>query len=98
LSQENIVWHQSLVDREQREAANGHKAAVIWFTGLSASGKSTTAHIVEHELFSHGFQAYTLDGDNVRHGLSADLGFSPEDRAEHLRRIAELTKLMYGAE
>jgi len=98
LSQEKIVWHQSLVDREQREAANGHKAAVIWFTGLSASGKSTTAHIVEHELFSQGFQANTLDGDNVRHGLSADLGFSPEDRAEHLRRIAEITKLMYRAE
>jgi len=97
VSQENIVWHQSLVDRELREAANGHKAAVVWLTGLSASGKSTTAHAVEHALFEQGCQAYTLDGDNVRHGLSADLGFSPEDRAEHLRRIAELTKLMYGA-
>jgi len=70
---------------------------VVWFTGLSASGKSTTAHVVEHELFARGFQAYTLDGDNVRHGLSADLGFSPADRAEHLRRIGELAKLMYGA-
>ena len=97
MTQENLVWHQSLVGREQREAANGHKAAVVWFTGLSASGKSTTAHVVEHELFARGHQAYTLDGDNVRHGLSADLGFSPPDRAEHLRRIAELTKLMYGA-
>jgi adenylylsulfate kinase len=86
-----------LIEREQREAANGHKAAVVWFTGLSASGKSTTAHAVEHELFTHGCQAYTLDGDNVRHGLSADLGFSPADRAEHLRRIGELAKLMYGA-
>ena len=97
MSPKNIVWHQSLVDREQREAANGHKAAVVWLTGLSASGKSTTAHAVEHALFEQGCQVYTLDGDNVRHGLSADLGFSPEDRAEHLRRIAELTKLMYGA-
>ncbi len=97
MTPENLVWHQSLVDREQRETANGHKAAVVWFTGLSASGKSTTAHVVEHELFTRGHQAYTLDGDNVRHGLSADLGFSPEDRVEHLRRIAELTKLMYGA-
>jgi adenylyl-sulfate kinase len=97
LAQENLVWHRPLIEREQREAANGHKAAVVWFTGLSASGKSTTAHAVEQELFERGFQTYTLDGDNVRHGLSADLGFSPEDRAEHLRRIGELTKLMYGA-
>lgn len=97
MTQENLIWHRSLIEREQREAANGHKAAVVWFTGLSASGKSTTAHAVEHELFAQGCQAYTLDGDNVRHGLSADLGFSPADRAEHLRRIGELAKLMYGA-
>jgi adenylyl-sulfate kinase len=97
LTQENVVWHHPLIEREQREGANGHKAAVVWFTGLSASGKSTTAHAVERELFAQGYQAYTLDGDNVRHGLSADLGFSPADRAEHLRRIGELTKLMYGA-
>lgn len=97
MTPENIVWHRSLIEREQREAANGHRAAVVWFTGLSASGKSTTAHVVEHELFARGFQAYTLDGDNVRHGLSADLGFSPADRAEHLRRIGELAKLMHGA-
>ena len=97
MTQENLVWHRSLIEREQREAANRHKAAVVWFTGLSASGKSTTAHAVEHELFARGYQAYTLDGDNVRHGLSADLGFSPAERAEHLRRIGELAKLMYGA-
>jgi adenylylsulfate kinase len=97
LTREHIVWHRSLIEREQREAANGHKAAVVWFTGLSASGKSTTAHAVEHDLFTCGWQAYTLDGDNVRHGLSADLGFSPADRTEHLRRIGELAKLMYGA-
>lgn len=97
MARENIVWHRSLVEREQREGANGHKGAVVWFTGLSASGKSTTAHAVEHDLFAAGWQAYTLDGDNVRHGLSADLGFSPQDRSEHLRRIGELAKLMYGA-
>jgi adenylylsulfate kinase len=97
LTQKNLVWHRPLIEREHRETANGHKAAVVWFTGLSASGKSTTAHAVEHELFSCGWQAYTLDGDNVRHGLSADLGFSPADRTEHLRRIGELAKLMYGA-
>lgn len=97
MTPKNLVWHQPLIEREQREAANGHKAAVVWFTGLSASGKSTTAHVVERELFARGFQAYTLDGDNVRHGLSSDLGFSLADRAEHLRRIGELAKLMYGA-
>ena len=97
MAREHIVWHRSLIERDQREAANGHKAAVVWFTGLSASGKSTTAHAVEHDLFACGWQAYTLDGDNVRHGLSADLGFSPSDRTEHLRRIGELAKLMYGA-
>jgi len=97
LAQENVVWHRSLIEREHRETANGHKAAVVWLTGLSASGKSTTAHAVEQQLFARGYQAYTLDGDNVRHGLSADLGFSPADRAEHLRRIGELAKLMYGA-
>jgi adenylylsulfate kinase len=97
LNTNNLVPHRSLIGREQREAANGHKAAVIWFTGLPASGKSTTAHAVEERLFHAGCQAYTLDGDNVRHGLSADLGFSPAERAEHLRRIGELAKLMYGA-
>ena len=83
MSPENIVWHQSLIDRELREAANHHKAAVVWLTGLSAFGKSTTAHAVEPVLFDQRCQAYTLDGENVRHGLSADLGFSPEERAEH---------------
>lgn len=90
-----VVWHPSLVDRLQREAANGHRAAVLWFTGLPGSGKSTTAHAVERALFEAGHQACVLDGDNVRHGLSADLGFSEADREEHLRRVAELAKLMY---
>jgi adenylyl-sulfate kinase len=92
-----IVRHPSLVSREQREAANRHRAAVVWFTGIPGSGKSTTAHEVERQLFAMGCQAYVLDGDNVRHGLSADLGFSPEHRSEHLRRIGELSKLIYDA-
>lgn len=97
MNKPQIVRHPSLVSREQREAANGHKAAVVWFTGIPGSGKSTTAHEVERLLFTMGCQAYVLDGDNVRHGLSADLGFSPEHRSEHLRRIGELSKLIYDA-
>ena len=81
-----LVWHPSLVSREEREAANDHKSAVAWFTGLPGSGKSTTAHEVERRLFALGCQPYVLDGDNVRHGLSADLGFSSEHRSEHLHR------------
>jgi adenylyl-sulfate kinase len=92
---ENVVWHASLVSLEQREMANHHKAAVVWLTGLPSSGKSTTAHRVEQILFQSGFQTTVLDGDNIRHGLSADLGFSPAERAEHLRRIGELAKLFF---
>ena len=97
MNKQNLVRHPSLVSRAQRETANGHKAAVVWFTGIPGSGKSTTAHEVERQLFAMGCQAYVLDGDNVRHGLSADLGFSPEHRSEHLRRIGELSKLIYDA-
>ncbi len=97
MNKPQLVRHPSLVSREQREAANGHKAAVVWFTGLPGSGKSTTAHEVERRLFELGCQACVLDGDNVRHGLSADLGFSPEHRNEHLRRIAELSRLVHDA-
>jgi adenylylsulfate kinase len=97
LNTDNLVWHPTLVTREQREAANGHKAAVVWFTGLPSSGKSTIAHEAESRLFRSGHQAYVLDGDNIRHGLSADLGFSGADRAEHLRRSGELAKLLYGS-
>ncbi|MCC7487964.1 MAG: adenylyl-sulfate kinase [Burkholderiales bacterium] len=93
----NLVWHPSSISRADREAANGHRAAVVWFTGLPSSGKSTTAHEVEKRLFDAGHLAYVLDGDNVRHGLSADLGFTAADRAEHLRRVAELAKLLHGA-
>ena len=97
MNKQNLVRHPSLVSRAQRETANDHKAAVVWFTGIPGSGKSTTAHEVERQLFAMGCQAYVLDGDNVRHGLSADLGFSPEHRSEHLRRIGELSKLIYDA-
>jgi adenylylsulfate kinase len=97
LNRKRIVPHLSSVSREKREALNGHKAAVVWFTGLPSSGKSTTAHAVEEQLFHAGCQAYVLDGDNVRHGLSSDLGFSAPDRKEHLRRMAELAKLVYDA-
>ena len=81
------------VFREHREARNGHRAAVFWFTGLSGSGKSTIAHAVEKRLFDEGRQVYVFDGDNVRHGLCGDLSFSPEARAENIRRIAEVAKL-----
>ena len=97
MNKPQVVWHPSLVSREQREATNGHKAAVVWFTGLPGSGKSTTAYGVERALFELGCQAYVLDGDNVRHGLSGDLGFSPEHRSEHLRRVAELSRLVYDS-
>ncbi len=97
MSNNSLVRHPSLVSLEARVAANGHKSAVVWFTGLPGSGKSTTAHEVERRLFALGCQTYVLDGDNVRHGLSADLGFSPVDRSEHLRRIAELSLLVYQA-
>ena len=94
---ENVVWHQATVTRERREALNGHKAAVLWFTGLSGSGKSTLAHAVEEELHRLGCRTYVLDGDNVRHGLSSNLGFSEEDRKENIRRIGEAAKLMMEA-
>ncbi len=93
----NVVWHQSKVTRTQRERANGHRGAVLWFTGLSASGKSTMAHAVEEALHDAGYHAFVLDGDNVRHGLCSDLGFSLEDRDENLRRVGEVAKLFLEA-
>lgn len=97
LGKQKLVWHPSLISREQREAMHGHRAAVVWLTGLPGSGKSSIAHLVEQQLFLAKCQTLVLDGDNVRHGLSADLGFSPADREEHMRRVGELAKLMYGA-
>ncbi|MGD8381873.1 MAG: adenylyl-sulfate kinase [Syntrophobacterales bacterium] len=93
----NVTWFNGYVSREDREKAHGHKGAVIWFTGLSASGKSTIAHIVEKQLHKRGCSTYVLDGDNVRHGLCADLTFCPEDRAENIRRIGEMVKLFVDA-
>jgi len=94
---ENIIWHQTSVSRRDRNQSNGHRSAVIWFTGLSGSGKSTIAHALEKSLFDKGANAYVLDGDNVRHGLSANLGFSEKDRKENIRRIGEVAKLMTEA-
>jgi adenylylsulfate kinase len=93
----NVTWFNGYVSREDREKAHGHKGAVIWFTGLSASGKSTIAHIVEKQLHKRGCSTYVLDGDNVRHGLCADLTFCQEDRAENIRRIGEMVKLFVDA-
>ena len=90
---ENLTWHVGEVDREARAAAHGHRGAVLWFTGLSGSGKSTIGHRVERMLIERGAFAYVLDGDNIRHGLNSDLGFSPEDRVENIRRIGEVSRL-----
>jgi adenylylsulfate kinase len=93
----NIVWHQPIVSREQRERQNGHRSFILWFTGLSGAGKSTLAHRVEEILFQNGCRTYVLDGDNVRHGLCSDLGFTPENRKENIRRIGETAKLFVDA-
>lgn len=93
----NIVWHQASITRDQREQMNGHRAVVVWFTGLSGAGKSTIAHAVEEELYRQGCRSFVFDGDNVRHGLCVDLGFSLEDRQENLRRVGEMTRLIIEA-
>src|SRR3989344_1771135 len=89
----NVVWHQATVTRPRRERLFGHKSVVLWFTGLSGAGKSTIAHSVEERLHQSGCHTFVLDGDNVRHGLCGDLGFSPKDRTENIRRIGEMVKL-----
>jgi adenylylsulfate kinase len=93
----NTVWHQATVTRERRERQNGHKAVILWFTGLSGAGKSTLAHAVEERLHQQNCRTFVFDGDNVRHGLCADLSFSDEDRQENIRRIGEMTKLFMEA-
>lgn len=95
----NTVWHHATVNRIRRESSGAvaHKSLVVWFTGLSGSGKSTIAHSVEEKLFQLGAKTYVLDGDNVRHGLNADLGFSDTDRNENIRRIGEMVKLFVDA-
>ena len=89
----NITWHEGHVRREDRERLLGQRGVTVWLTGLSGSGKSTVAVGAERELVSRGHLAYVLDGDNIRHGLNRNLGFSPEDRAENIRRIGEVAKL-----
>lgn len=93
----NIVWHQHEVDKVRRAEAKGQKPCVLWLTGLSGSGKSTIANLLEKKLAEHGKHTYLLDGDNVRHGLCGDLGFSDKDRVENIRRIGEVAKLFVDA-
>lgn len=93
----NVVWHNATVTRKRREEMNGHGSVILWFTGLSGAGKSSLAHAVEEELHQLGCQTFVFDGDNVRHGLCADLGFSAEDRVENIRRVGEMSKLFIEA-
>ncbi len=114
MDQPHVVWHEHSVTRESRERANGHRGCVVWFTGLSGSGKSTVANLVDHRLHELGFHSFVLDGDNVRHGLNATpqmleasygpefaarfgLGFSALDRAENIRRVGAVARLMADA-
>jgi adenylyl-sulfate kinase len=94
---ENITWTRGKITSDQRSRQNQHSGCVVWLTGLSAAGKSTIATELERELFSQGKHAYVLDGDNMRHGLCSDLGFSPEERKENIRRIGEVAKLFAEA-
>jgi adenylylsulfate kinase len=93
----NIVWHHSTITRDDRAQQRGHRSAILWFTGLSGAGKSTLANAVNAALFERGLACYVLDGDNVRHGLCKDLGFSDADREENIRRIGEVAKLFLDA-
>ncbi|GLF90472.1 putative adenylyl-sulfate kinase [Bacillus safensis] len=93
MSNEHIVWHDSSITKKEYQQKNKHTSGIIWLTGLSGSGKSTIANAVARELFEQGYQVTVLDGDNVRHGLNKDLGFSDDDRKENIRRIGEVAKL-----
>lgn len=93
----NITWHHGALTKKDRENLLEQKSAVIWFTGLPSSGKSTLAHAVEEDLHRRGHLSYVLDGDNIRHGLNNNLGFSPEDREENIRRIGEVARLFADA-
>ena len=93
----NTVWHKGHISRKDRNRLNRHESGAVWFTGLSASGKSTIAHHVEKELHQKSIRSYVFDGDNIRHGLNANLGFSPEDRTENIRRIVEVSRLFADA-
>jgi len=91
---ENVYWHQGAIARKDRERLNGHQGFTVWFTGLSGSGKSTLAVATEEALYERGFHTFILDGDNVRHGLNKDLGFSPADREENIRRLGEVARIL----
>lgn len=93
----HIIAHDYKISRDEREMKNGHRSVCLWFTGLSGSGKSTVANVVEQELFNLGFKTYILDGDNIRKGLNSDLNFTEESRVENIRRIGEVAKLMTDA-
>jgi adenylylsulfate kinase len=97
LKSKHVVWHAGMVTKTDREAICGHKACTVWMTGLPASGKSTLAVALEKALWDRGVHAFVLDGDNIRHGLNKDLGFSPEERVENIRRIGEVAKLFTTA-
>jgi adenylylsulfate kinase len=97
LRSNNVIWHERRLTREDYLRRNGHGSLVLWFTGLSGSGKSTLAQLVEEELFRRGWYTYLLDGDNVRHGLNGDLGFSQADRRENVRRVGEVSRLFVDA-
>ncbi len=94
---QNITWSESEITAGDRARRDGHRGAVVWLTGLSGSGKSTLARLLERELFARHVHVYVLDGDNVRHGLNSNLGFSPEDRVENIRRVGEVARLMADA-
>jgi len=96
-SPENVIWHHATVTRQRRNEQNEHKSMVLWFTGLSGSGKSTIAHAVEERLHQRGCRTIVLDGDNIRHGLCRDLSFGDDDRKENLRRIGEVSKIFIEA-
>ena len=93
----NVVWHHATVTRQRRQKQNGHRSVILWFTGLSGAGKSTLAHALEEQLYQRGCRTFVFDGDNVRHGLNNNLGFSKEDRKENIRRIGEMCKLFIEA-
>ncbi len=93
----NVVWHNATITKADRHRMNGHKSAILWYTGLSGAGKSTLANKVEEKLFERGIHTYVLDGDNIRHGLNKGLGFTAEDRKENIRRIGEVAKLFVDA-
>jgi adenylylsulfate kinase len=97
MNDDNIYWQQGRLDREQREDLAGHRGVCVWLTGLSGSGKTSIARKLEGQLYQRRVRTFMLDGDNVRHGLCRDLGFSPEDRDEHIRRVGEVAELFVEA-